>query len=78
MLDRASRLSQYRVEWPDWNAATASAILRVLAVAVLMAGIIWWTTGWRKRRAEKAESPAIAPRADTEALLSDPRSDASS
>src|SRR6202051_5094360 len=42
MLERADRLSQYRVQWPEWNAAFAASIMRWLMLAVLLAGIAFW------------------------------------
>jgi hypothetical protein len=50
MLERADRLSQYRAEWPEWNAALAAGIMRYLALGVLLAGIVWWTTTLQRRR----------------------------
>jgi len=62
MLDRADRLSQYRWQWPEWDAATAAAILRALTVAVLLAGLGWWAAAWQKRRVEKSRrSPESLP-----------------
>jgi HupE / UreJ protein len=57
MLERADRLGQYRAQWPEWNLATAAAILRVLTVAVFLAGAAWWVASWQKRRAERAARP---------------------
>jgi hypothetical protein len=59
MLERADRLRQYRVQWPEWNLAMASAILRVLSVAVFLAGLAWWVASWQKRRAETAARPPV-------------------
>lgn len=50
MLERADRLGQYRVEWPEWNAAFAASLMRYLAVAVFVAGAGWWAASWHKRR----------------------------
>jgi len=50
MLERADRLSQYRVEWPEWNAAWAAGLLRFLMAAVFLAGVAWWANAWQKRR----------------------------
>jgi hypothetical protein len=50
MLERADRLSQYRVQWPVWNAAFVACILRYLTLAVFMAGVAWWASAWQKRR----------------------------
>jgi hypothetical protein len=61
MLERASRLSQYRVQWPEWNLATAAATLRALSVAVLLAGVAWWAACWQKRGAERAARPPDVP-----------------
>ena len=50
MLERADRLSQYRVQWPEWNAAFAASLIRYLMVALFLAGAGWWVTTWQKRR----------------------------
>ncbi|HKD09167.1 MAG TPA: HupE/UreJ family protein [Bryobacteraceae bacterium] len=50
MLERANRLSQYRVEWPEWNAAFAASLMRYLMIAVALAGLGWWVASWLKRR----------------------------
>jgi len=56
MLDRAGRLSQYRVQWPEWNAELAAGILRYLMAAVFLAGLGWWVSAWqRNRRAPPVE-----------------------
>ena len=54
MIERADRLSQYRFEWPEWNPGLAASILRVLMLAMLLAGAGWWAAGWQKRRAERS------------------------
>jgi HupE / UreJ protein len=57
MLERGERLSQYRVEWPEWNAAFAAILLRWLTGVVLAAGIGWWAAGWVRRKwARRAEA----------------------
>jgi hypothetical protein len=50
MLERANRLSQYRVEWPAWNAASAASLMRYLMIVVVLAGLGWWVASWLKRR----------------------------
>ena len=50
MLERGDRLSQYRVVWPEWNAAFAASLLRYLMLAVLLAGMGWWAASWQRRR----------------------------
>jgi hypothetical protein len=50
MLERANRLSQYRVEWPEWNAAFAANLMRYLMIAIVLAGMGWWVASWIKRR----------------------------
>ena len=56
MLERADRLSQYRVELPEWNAAAAAGIARWLMAAVLLAAIGWWMSGLLKRRQKPVAS----------------------
>jgi hypothetical protein len=41
MMDRADRLRQFRFEWPLIDAALLATALRVLTVAVLLAGLGW-------------------------------------
>lgn len=50
MLERADRLRQYRVQWPEWDAAFAASLMRYLMIAVFLAGVGWWATSWQKRR----------------------------
>jgi hypothetical protein len=50
MLERADRLSQYRAQWPEWNAAFAASILRWLMLAVFLAGVAWWASALQRRR----------------------------
>lgn len=50
MLERGERLSRYRVEWPDWNAALAASLLRYLMAAILLMGMGWWAASWQRRR----------------------------
>ncbi len=59
MLERGDRLSQYRFQWPEFNAAFAASVARYLMVAVLLAGMGWWATVAQKRRqAEKLRKSA--------------------
>jgi hypothetical protein len=50
MLERADRLSHYRVQWPEWNAAFAASIMRWLTLAVFLAGTAWWASALFRRR----------------------------
>ena len=59
MLERWDRLSQYRVQWPEWDAAFAVAVLRWLMLAFFFAGLIWWILAFQKKRlAGKTEAVA--------------------
>ena len=59
MVERWDRLSQYRVQLPEWNASFAAGVLRWLMLAFFFAGLIWWIVAWQKRRtAEKTETVA--------------------
>jgi hypothetical protein len=60
MLERANRLSQYRVEWAEWNAAFAASLMRYLMVAVVLAGLAWWVASWLKRRQIVRTPPAAS------------------
>jgi hypothetical protein len=62
ILERADRLSQYRAQWPPWNAAFVAGILRYLMLAVFVAGVVWWVTGWiKRRRVEPIAHPVAGP-----------------
>jgi hypothetical protein len=50
MLERWDRLSQYHVQWPEWNAALVASVVRWLMAAVFLSGIAWWVSGLFKRR----------------------------
>ena len=51
MLERADRLRQYSVRWPEWNPVLAAGIMRSLAALLLLAAAVWWTfAAWRRRR----------------------------
>ena len=62
ILERADRLSQYRAQWPPWNATFVAGILRYLMLAVFVAGVVWWVTGWiKRRRVEPIAHPVAGP-----------------
>jgi len=62
MLERWDRLSQYRVQGPEWNVALAASIMRWLMLAFFLAGLIRWIAALQRRRlAEKIET-AVARR----------------
>src|SRR5262249_13905406 len=44
MMDRADKLRQYRVGWPDLNAGAIALILRWLAIVVAAAGLAWFAS----------------------------------
>jgi hypothetical protein len=50
MLERGERFSQYRVQWPEWNAAFVASIMRWLMLAVFLVGMAWWAAGLLRRR----------------------------
>jgi len=56
MLERAGRFSQYRVQWPEWNAAFVAGILRWLTLAVFLTGLAWWVAQLLKRRSANRDS----------------------
>jgi hypothetical protein len=51
MLDRADRLRQYRVQWPEWNAALLASAMRWLMALILLAGMVWLAAAALRRRA---------------------------
>jgi hypothetical protein len=50
MLEGWDRLSQYHLQWPEWNAASAASLVRWLMVAVFLTGAGWWVSELFKRR----------------------------
>jgi HupE / UreJ protein len=50
MLERGERFSQYRVQWPEWNAAFVASIMRWLMLAVFLVGMAWWAAALQRRR----------------------------
>jgi hypothetical protein len=51
MLERADRLRQYSVRWPEWNLVLAAGIMRSFAALLLLAAAVSWTiAAWRRRR----------------------------
>ena len=60
MLERADRLSQYHIQWPEWNPAFLASLLRWLMAALLITGAVWWITALLKRRtADRPEESVI-------------------
>jgi hypothetical protein len=58
MLERWDRLSQYHVQWPEWNAAFAASLMRWLMLAVFLTGVGWWVSGlWKRRQKPLANAP---------------------
>jgi len=49
MIDRANRLSQYRVEWPALTPALLASVLRWLMAPVLLAALFCFARWWRSR-----------------------------
>jgi hypothetical protein len=58
MLERWDRLSQYHVQWPEWNAAFAASVVRWLMLAVFLTGAGWWVSQlFRRRQKPFANAP---------------------
>jgi HupE/UreJ protein len=56
MLERAGRLRQYRVQWPEWNFALLASATRWLAVLALLAAMVWFAAAaWRRREMPRKE-----------------------
>ena len=53
MIDRADKLRQFRFEWPIIDAAMLVTALRVLMVAVVLAGLMWAVRAMLRDRAER-------------------------
>jgi HupE / UreJ protein len=56
MMDRADRLRQFRFQWPIIDAALLATALRVLMVAVLLAGLGWAARAVLRDRAERKKT----------------------
>jgi flagellar biogenesis protein FliO len=41
MLDRGSRLVQYRFQWPALDAALLASLMRGLMLALMLIGVVW-------------------------------------
>jgi hypothetical protein len=55
MIDRADRLRQFRFEWPIIDAAMLATALRVLMVAILLAGLAWAVRAMLRDRANRKQ-----------------------
>ena len=56
MLERDDRLRQYRVQWPEWNAALVASAMRWMMVLLLVGGMGWFAVSTLRRRpASKAQ-----------------------
>jgi hypothetical protein len=49
MLDRGSRLLQYRFQWPALDAALLASLMRGLMLALLLAAVGWLMSGAVRR-----------------------------
>ncbi|HME07485.1 MAG TPA: HupE/UreJ family protein, partial [Bryobacteraceae bacterium] len=49
MTERWDRLSQFRFQWPEFNAAFWASILFWLMVLVILAGLLWAASKWLRR-----------------------------
>jgi HupE / UreJ protein len=61
MLERAGRLSQYRAQWPEWNAELAAGILRYLMALIFLAGMGWWAATWQRSRRARPVGQTLPP-----------------
>jgi hypothetical protein len=72
MLDRGTRLRQYRFEWPALDATLLALLLRWLILFTILAGLLWlfrmalrWWTGRTapaaRGSAEPVATPVLAP-----------------
>jgi TRAP-type C4-dicarboxylate transport system permease small subunit len=52
MLERGDRLRQYRLDWPEWNAAFAASVMRCSMAIILLAAAVWLAASMLNRRAE--------------------------
>ena len=57
MTERTDRLSQYRFQWPVFNAALLATAMRWLMVVVFLAGVAWLAFGVFRRPAVPSRKP---------------------
>ena len=64
MTERWDRLRQFRLQWPDFNAALLASLMRWLMVIVILAGAVWLVStllrGRSQRRTERESETAQA------------------
>ncbi len=66
MLDRADVLRQFRFEWPVIDMAMLAIALRVLAVIVLLAGLLWAARAMLRDYAGRKRTESAGPPAGSE------------
>jgi hypothetical protein len=61
MLDRGSRLLEYRFQWPALDGALLASLMRGLMLALLLAGVVWLMSGAVRRltRPERRGETAV-------------------
>jgi len=61
MTDRWDRLSKYRFEWPEWNAALLAAALRWTMLITAVAGLVWLVAVLVRSRAGRVSQGDACP-----------------
>jgi hypothetical protein len=57
MTERADKLSKFRFQWPELNAAFLASVMRFLMIVVFLAGLMWLASLALRSRAERPETP---------------------
>src|SRR5262249_46399928 len=58
MTERADKLRQYRIAWPDFSAGAVAVMLRWLAIVVAVAGLAWFASLLVRRKVRDADVDA--------------------
>jgi len=59
MLERADRLRQYRLQWPDLTVALAVSAMRWLMAMLLLAAVVWFGYVAARSRRSSTSTPKL-------------------
>jgi hypothetical protein len=64
MTERADKLSKFRFQWPEVNAAFLVSAMHWMMIVVLLAGLVWLASLLMRYRTDRAASLSSAPDGD--------------
>jgi hypothetical protein len=64
MTERADKLSKFRFQWPEVNAAFLVSVMHWMMVVVLLAGLVWLASLLMRNRMDRAARFSSAPHGD--------------